>query len=150
VLFFYSRVLGSDNLRGTAASDGFIDLFLEDRRMNKEQQWNDTRKWETEMVGERHYFFVYHKSHMDYCGIEPGTLLEYPPTKPLSQAANAVPRQPKDRARFHEVIRLPLCAQVHFQNRLFCGIVVDSMAPEQDFSYRDNLDFPLQLHSTFI
>jgi hypothetical protein len=119
VLFFILGFLGSDYLRGTATSDGFIDLFLEDRRMNKEQQWNDTRKGENEIVGERHYFFVHHKSRMDYCGIEPGALLEYPPTKTLSQAANAVPRQPKDRTRFHEVIRLPLCAQVHFQKQLF-------------------------------
>jgi hypothetical protein len=60
------------------------------------------------MVGEIRYFFVHHKSHMDYSGIESGALLEYPATKTLSQAANALPRQPKDRTRFHEVIRLPL------------------------------------------
>jgi hypothetical protein len=41
--FLYSLVLGSDYLRGNAASNGFIDLFLEDRRMNKERHWNDTR-----------------------------------------------------------------------------------------------------------
>lgn len=88
---------------------------------------------------------------MDYSGIEPGALLEYPATKTLSQVANAVPRQPKDRTRFHEVIRLPLCAQAHLQKQtLLLGLVVDRMAPEQDSSYRDNLDFSFQLHSTFI
>jgi len=71
------------------------------------------------MVGEILYFFVDHKSHMDYSGIEPGALLENPATKNLSQAANAVPRQPKDRTRPQEAIRLPLGSQAHFQKPTF-------------------------------
>jgi hypothetical protein len=69
------------------------------------------------MVGQIRYFFIHHITHMDYSGIEPGALLEYPSTKTLSQAANAVSRQSKDRTRFQEVIRLPLCAQAHFQKQ---------------------------------
>jgi hypothetical protein len=103
------------------------------------------------MVGEIRYFFVHHISHMDYSGIEPWALFEYPPTKTLSQAANAVPRQPKDRTRFQELFAFHYVRRPTSKNRLFyLGLVVDSVAREQDSPHSDNLDFPFQLCSTFI
>jgi len=69
------------------------------------------------MVGEIRYIFVDHKSHIDYSGIEPGTLLENPATKNLSQATNAVPRQSKDCTRLQEAIRLPIGLQAHFKKQ---------------------------------
>ena len=74
------------------------------------------------MAGKILYFFVHHKSHMGYSGIEPGDLLENPATKKLSQAGNAVPRQPKDHTRLREALRLLLSSQAHFQKQtLLCG-----------------------------
>ena len=103
------------------------------------------------MVGEIRYFFVHHISHMDDSGIEPGALLEYPPTKPLSQAANAVSTQPKDRTRFQELFAFHSMCRPTSKNRLFyLGLMVDSVAPEQDPPHKENLDFPFQLCSTFI